>query len=86
MEARVARRIAQCLADAVHGGVHTVVVVDKGAVRPKLAGNLLAGEQFARAVQQQAQHLEGLSVQLYADALPAQLAPIKGSASKTPNR
>ena len=48
-----------------------MVVVDEGAVGPKLARNLLPGQKFARPVKQQAKYLKGLSVQLYAKALPA---------------
>ncbi len=73
-EARVARLIAQGFADAVDGGVDAVVEVDEGAVGPEGAGYFIAGEDFVGSLEQHQQDLEGLDVELDADALLAQLA------------
>ena len=43
-------------------------VVDKGVTGPELAADLFAGEDLAGALQQQEEYLEGLRVELYADA------------------
>lgn len=48
--------------------------VNEGSVWPELARDLLAGEEFAGAVEQQAEYLEGLCIELDADALAAELA------------
>ena len=48
--------------------------IDEGAVGPKLAGDLLAGEKLAGTVEKHAQNLEGLGVEAEADALAAELA------------
>ena len=73
-EAGVGGLVAEGLAEAVDGGVDAVFVVDEGAVGPELAGDLLAGEEFAGAAEEQAEDLEGLRVELDADALAAELA------------
>ncbi len=73
-EARIAGGVAEGFADAVYGGVDAVLVVDKGAVGPELAGDLFASEELAGAVEEHDQDLKGLGVQLDANALAAQLA------------
>ena len=73
-ESGIAGRVSEGLADAIDGGVHAVLVVDEGAVGPQLAGDFLARQQLAGPLQEQQEHLEGLRVQLDADALPAQLS------------
>jgi len=64
----------QGLADAVDGGVDAVVEVDEGAVGPEVGGDLFAGEEFAGVGEEEGEDLEGLRVELDADALAAELA------------
>ena len=73
-EARVAGGVAEGFADAIDGGVDAVFVVDEGAIGPELAGDLFAGEELAGPFEEQKQDLEGLRVELDADALAAKLA------------
>ncbi len=49
-------------------------VVDEGAVGPELTGDLFAGEELAGVREEEGEDLEGLGVDLDADALAAQLA------------
>jgi len=87
-EARVVGGVAEDLADAVDGGVDAVVEVDEGAVGPEGAGDLVAGEDLAGALEEQKEKLEGLGVELEAEALAAQLAGggvgFEGSKAITP--
>lgn len=48
--------------------------VDKSAVGPEGAGDLIAGEQLAGAVEEQAEKLKGLRVEADTDTLAAELA------------
>jgi len=48
--------------------------VDEGAVGPKLAGDLIASEELAGALEEHAENLKGLGVEAEADALAAELA------------
>ena len=73
-EAGAGGGVAEGFADAIDGGVDAVFGVDEGAVGPELAGDFFAGEEFAGAVEEQAEDLEGLGVELEADALAAELA------------
>ncbi len=73
-EAGVGCGVSEGLADAVDGGVETVLVVDEGSVGPEGAADFLAGEEVAGPVEEQEQDLEGLSVELDADSLAAELA------------
>ena len=73
-EAWVGGGVAEGFADAVDGGVDAVFVVDEGAVGPELAGDLFAGEEVAGPLEEQAEDLEGLGVELDADALLAELS------------
>ena len=49
-------------------------VVDKGAVGPEFAGDLLTSQQLAGALDEHQKHLKGLCVQLDAQPLAAKLA------------
>lgn len=49
-------------------------VVDEGSVWPECAGDLFASEELAGPLQKHEEHLEGLGVQLNADALPTEFA------------
>lgn len=66
--------VAEGFAEAVDGGVDAVLGVDESAVGPKGAGDLVAGEQLAGVLEEQAEELEGLDVETDADALAAELA------------
>ena len=72
--ARLGGGIAQRFAQLVDRGVEAVVEVHDGVVTPQPLPHLFAGHQFAGPVQQHHQHLEGLRVQLDADAVFAQLS------------
>jgi hypothetical protein len=50
-----------------------VLVVDEGSVGPELAGDFFSRQQLAGSIQEHDEHLEGLGVQLDADALSAKL-------------
>ena len=73
-EAGAGGGVAEGLAQAVDGGVDAVLGVDESAVGPKVAGDLVAGEQLAGVIEEQAEKLEGLDVETDADALTAELA------------
>jgi len=64
-----------------------MLIVNEGAVRPELPGDILARQQLARLLQQHQQNLEWLCVQLDADTLPAEFARssvgLKDSKAKT---
>ncbi len=73
-ESGIAGGVSEGFADAVDRGVYTVFVVDEGSVGPQLAGDLFSGEEFAWPLQEHEEDLEGLGVQLDADALTAEFA------------
>ena len=73
-EARVAGLVAEGFADAVDGGVDAVLEVDEGAVGPELAADGFAGEDLAGALEQHGEDLEGLRVELDAEALAAEFS------------
>src|SRR5690348_7239560 len=50
-----------------------MLVVDEGAIGPKLAADLIPGQEFTGTLEQHDQNLKGLRVQLDADSLSAEL-------------
>ena len=73
-EAGAGGGVVECFADAVDGGVDAVFGVDIRTVGPEVAGDLVAGEEFAGAIEEQAEDLERLGVEAKADALAAEFA------------
>ncbi len=73
-ESGIGGGVSEGLADAIDGGVNAVLVVDEGTVRPELARDLVAGEQLSGPLEQHGEYLEGLGVELDANALLAQFA------------
>lgn len=73
-EAGVSGGVAEGLAEAVDGGVDAVVEVDVGAGRPEGAGDVVAGEELAGLLEEEAEELEGLGVDADAGALAAEFA------------
>ena len=73
-EAGAGGGVAEGFADAVDGGVDAVFVVDEGTVGPELAGDFFAGEEGSGLLEEHAEDLEGLGVELDADALLAELS------------
>jgi len=51
-----------------------VLVVDKGSVGSQFAGDFFTREQLAGPVEEHEEHLEGLGIQLNAQALAAKLS------------
>ena len=51
-----------------------MLIINKSTVGPKLAGNLFARKKLAGPVEEHQKHLEGLGVQLDAQALAAKLS------------
>jgi hypothetical protein len=73
-EAGTAGGVTESVAEAGHGGVDAVVVIDEGAAGPKDADDLVASDEFAGAREKQEKKLAGLGVQPDAKAFAAQLA------------
>lgn len=73
-EAGAGGGVAEGFADAIDGRVDTVLGVDIDPVGPEGVGDLVAGEEFAGAVEEETQNLEGLGVEAEANALAAELA------------
>ena len=67
-------RIAQRLAQFRHGGIHAVVEVHEGILRPQLLLQFLARHDLARMLQQHLEHLKGLLLQPDLEAALAQFA------------
>src|SRR6516225_2866245 len=67
-------RIVQALAQPRYRGVQAMVEIDKRVYRPELQAQLLARDQFARTLQQHAQHAQGLFLEAHAPALLAQFS------------
>jgi hypothetical protein len=59
-EARPGGVVAQDGAQALHHRVDAVLEVDRGAVRPQAATDVLAGDDVARAIEHQREQLERL--------------------------
>src|SRR6266702_2465916 len=68
----VAKRLPQSL-DCI---VNTVIEVYEGVGRPNILPQFLAGDDFARALQENLQNLEWLFLQPDLDSLPAQFSGI----------
>jgi hypothetical protein len=71
-QAGIVRRISQCFAHAVHGGVESVLEVAKRLGRPELLLQLFASDEFSGAKQQRFENLKRLPGQTDSDALFAE--------------
>ena len=67
-------RVAEGFADAVDSGVEAVFVIDKGAVRPDCLRDFFASKDFAGALEEHEEDLEGLGVELDPDSLLAKFS------------
>jgi len=72
-ETRALRIVVQCGAKPFDRGIQSVLEVDKGAVRPELLAQLLAGDHEARLLKQALQDFERLALETDPDAVLAQL-------------
>jgi hypothetical protein len=70
---RGVRGVVQNFAKPIHRGVEAVVEVNKRIIGPQPALEFLAGDQFAGALQQRDQYLQGLFLQPDLYALLAKL-------------
>ena len=66
--------ISEGLADLVDGGVEAMVEVDEGVGGPEFLLQFFAGDDFSGALEQQGEHLEGLTLQAKLDSALAQFA------------
>lgn len=66
--------VAKGFSQTVDGGVDAVVVVDEGAIGPKLAADVFAGKQLAGALEKEKKDLEGLCGEPYPKTVAAKLA------------
>jgi len=76
-EAGRRRVVPQGFAQSFDGTVDAVLEIDEGILRPELLPDLFAGHQFARALQQHGQDLEGLTMKLDFQSLLAQFSSAK---------
>ena len=68
-EARAVGGIAKSFAELVNRGIQTVVEINKGVGGPDLSAKLFAGDDFAGPLQQKAEDMERLILELDAHAL-----------------
>lgn len=66
--------VPQGCAEFVDGFVETTLEIDKGVLWPQLSAELVSRHDFARAPQEQHQHLKRLFLEIDLGALPAQLS------------
>ena len=71
-ETGIAGSVTERFAEPIDRGVDAVFVVDEGSFGPEFAADFLAGEDFARPVQEHAEDPEGLRVEFDAESLTAQ--------------
>ena len=75
-KARVLGSIANRLPQLLHRRIQAVLEIDKRVGRPQRCAQHIAGHHFSPHLQQHDQDLEGLTLQLDADAVFAQLRRI----------
>ena len=71
--------VIQGIPKPANGGIQPSVKINKCAFRPQLHAQLVAGYEFAGALQQQLQNLKRLILKFQADAVLAQLERIEVS-------
>lgn len=69
--------VAQCIAQALHGGVQAVVEINKGIRRPQAGVKILPCNHFSGALQKRGQHLKGLFLEASLEPVAAELPGTK---------
>lgn len=73
-ETRIARRIAERVAELIGGGVETVVEADEGVRGPEPLADLFARDHFAWTLEKDGEQAKGLFLQAYLDTAPTELS------------